>query len=215
MTRWSLLLLTLLTFSLAGCGGSGDTGPDTEPEVPQPGSAVIPEAEMTPAPEGQSEETVETEEVTASIKSWEETEEFIRGQSGKVVVMDLWTTYCAPCRKEFPNLVALHHRLGDKVTCLSVALDYDGLEDYPVEKCREDVLKFLQEQEAVCTNVVCSTAAEDIFGKKIPHQAVPAIYVFNRAGEIVGQFPDTKAENPDEAVYENHVIPLVEKLLAE
>ncbi len=235
--------LLVLILSLSACGPRDAAAPPAPAEVPQPGTGLLTPEEAGPAPQGQSEEGGQSEEVmeptsnatlapgapgagafggtpvaagavAAQVMTWEQSEEFVRAQQGKVVVMDLWTTYCAPCRKEFPNLVALHQRLGGKITCVSISLDFDGLADYPVEKCQADALAFLTEQQATFTNVVCSTPAEEVFGKKIPHQSVPAVYVFNQRGELVGQFPNLQAANPDEFSYATDIAPLVEKLLS-
>ncbi|HRD76684.1 MAG TPA: TlpA disulfide reductase family protein [Hyphomicrobiaceae bacterium] len=61
---------------------------------------------------------------------------------GKVVLLNLWATWCAPCRKEMPGLDRLQKALGsDKFEVVALAVDRAGpekakkfLEDTKVEK---------------------------------------------------------------------------------
>ena len=49
----------------------------------------------------------------------------LRDLHGKVVVLNFWATWCAPCVEEMPSLVALQKDMGDKVTVLAVSMDVD------------------------------------------------------------------------------------------
>lgn len=44
---------------------------------------------------------------------------------GKVVVLNFWASWCAPCIEELPSLIQMQHDLGDHVTVLAVATDQD------------------------------------------------------------------------------------------
>jgi cytochrome c biogenesis protein CcmG/thiol:disulfide interchange protein DsbE len=59
---------------------------------------------------------------------------------GKVVILNFWASWCAPCVEEMPSLVQLQQRFKDKgVTVVGVSIDVDGdayhkfLKDYKID----------------------------------------------------------------------------------
>ena len=54
----------------------------------------------------------------------------LAGQKGKVVLLNIWATWCHPCRTEIPELRALHARYRDRgLELIGVSVDTDGTDD--------------------------------------------------------------------------------------
>jgi len=54
---------------------------------------------------------------------------------GKVLLIDFWATWCAPCRESFPAYQRLVDKFGGKLAVLGVSVDEDasGIEKFRVE----------------------------------------------------------------------------------
>jgi thiol-disulfide isomerase/thioredoxin len=46
--------------------------------------------------------------------------------AGKAVLVNLWATWCAPCRREMPSLERLQRKLGDRIAVLAISEDIGG-----------------------------------------------------------------------------------------
>jgi cytochrome c biogenesis protein CcmG/thiol:disulfide interchange protein DsbE len=62
---------------------------------------------------------------------------------GQVVVLNLWATWCGPCRAEMPSLEKLYHELGPQgLKIVAVSIDQPGMEDAIREFKKEFGLTF-------------------------------------------------------------------------
>ncbi|MBI2469961.1 MAG: TlpA family protein disulfide reductase [Planctomycetes bacterium] len=56
----------------------------------------------------------------------------LESNKGKVVILDLWATWCPPCRKEIPGFINLYKKYKDKgLEIIGVAFDENGQEVVP------------------------------------------------------------------------------------
>jgi thiol-disulfide isomerase/thioredoxin len=171
------------------------------------GSAV-----STPPPRQTGTASPASPAPTVEILSWEQTQKRREQFKGKVVVLDVWSTFCQPCVREFPNLVKLQERFGDKVACMSFDTDYTGAKDEPPESFRKNALAFLTTQKAHLFNVLSSDPNEEFFDK-IHLGGPPAVFVYDRDGKLVKRFDNSRVPKVPEFTYKSDVIPLVERLL--
>lgn len=152
--------------------------------------------------------------VALDIKNWDETLELVAQHKGKVVVLDLWSTSCDPCMIEFPHLVELHKKHGDKLVCMSASCDYAGIKSKPPESYRDHVLEFLTKQNATFQNVLLNVESDVLF-EKIDLASIPAVYVFGVDGKVAKRFDNDNAKPGEDFTYTKDIVPFVEKLLAE
>ncbi len=62
---------------------------------------------------------------------------------GEVVLLNVWATWCAPCRIEMPSMQRLEERLGPKgLRIVAVSIDDPGMESRVIEFARELGLSF-------------------------------------------------------------------------
>lgn len=195
-------MLCLLALFQLGCDAQ-------KPPAAQPLASSSPDDPSTGLPTNTSPDDAQSEDadaVTVEIKDYEGLQQLIASKRGKVVVMDCWSTWCAPCVKEFPGLVKLHEQYGpDQVACISLSFNYEGGKNDTVEEHQEEVLEFLRSQKAAFDNVLASVPAEELYGLLgFETAAIPAIFVYDREGKIARQFEGADAQYGE-----------VEKLVAE
>ncbi|HUY90010.1 MAG TPA: redoxin domain-containing protein [Pirellulales bacterium] len=179
------LLLALLFAFTCGCESQSTPATKATPAKPVANEAAPPPADEAGAPDSM---------VKVQYKSYEGVQELIESHQGKVVVMDCWSTWCEPCVKEFPGLVKLHEKYGaDKVACISVCFDYEGLKKEQPEDYEEPVLKFLREQHAAFDNVIANEPSDELYGK-FGFPSVPAVFVYDRQGKLAKQFENKDAK---------------------
>ncbi|HEU4629694.1 MAG TPA: TlpA disulfide reductase family protein [Gemmatimonadaceae bacterium] len=62
---------------------------------------------------------------------------------GEVVLLNVWATWCAPCREEMPSIEALHRRYGPRgLKVVAVSIDEPGSEDAIRDFARQFGLSF-------------------------------------------------------------------------
>ncbi len=105
-------VLTLAMLALAACSPSERT-PGTVPATPDDG--VVDVGHPVPAYAAVS---LDGDSVS------------LAGQRGKVVLLNVWATWCHPCRDEIPQLRAIHEKYRQQgLELIGVSVDTDGTDE--------------------------------------------------------------------------------------
>jgi len=103
---------------------------------------------------------------------------FFEATAGKVVLLNIWATWCPPCRREIPDLVAISNEYAAKgVVVFGVSLDQKG---DPVAS----VKTFAEKNNMAYVNIV-DNATNQIADAYGGIQSIPTTFIIDRQGNIV------------------------------
>ena len=100
-------------------------------------------------------------------------------QRGKVVVLDLYATWCEPCRQSIPHLIGLHERYEAKGLSL-VGLNVGGPDD------RVKVAGFAAEFHITYPLGFPDKSLTDLFLSD--DKSIPQTFIFNREGRLIKRY---------------------------
>lgn len=108
----------------------------------------------------------------------------IAALKGKVVVVNMWATWCEPCREEFPELVAFEREMRPKGAALvTVSLDM-------ASELAKQVIPFLKKQGVTFPCYIKSAGDDDTFINAVDpgwKGALPATFIYARDGRLVSR----------------------------
>ncbi len=168
----------ITAFMLPGCGSSTDIArPNTtnaNAPVASSNSATAPPASAKP---------LEPALLNTELKDLEGKSFKLSDYSGKVLIVNMWATWCGPCRQEMPELVQLHKDYKSK------GLEVVGLATAQNDPDLEAVKDFIKEQKVdykvVYDNGMLASALTQMTNAR---SVIPQNFIISRDGRIVGHF---------------------------
>jgi len=117
----------------------------------------------------------------------------IKGQEGKVVLLNFWATWCPPCKAEIPHLNNLKEKYKDKFEVIAIAMGERGGKMTSSEKMNA----FIEEYEInyIITNTKENFLVSDAMGGI---KSIPTMFMIAPDGKItqkyVGVVPEEMME---------------------
>ncbi|WP_378182201.1 TlpA family protein disulfide reductase [Aquimarina sp. SS2-1] len=100
---------------------------------------------------------------------------------GNYVLLDFWGSWCPPCLKESPELVALHKKYAENLTIVSIALEKDS------ESWKKVVSKFGYTWKHQIVDQNRFVMLSDI-ARKYGVSEIPAKFLISPEGNLIGNY---------------------------
>ncbi|HKO35914.1 MAG TPA: TlpA disulfide reductase family protein [Pyrinomonadaceae bacterium] len=178
------LICAAAVFGLAGCNSgdqtSGSGVASSSPAInTNPARSTAPTRIVPAGPVALSQEIRDTKVKTLDGGSLK-----LSDYDNKVVVVNIWATWCGPCRQEMPDLVKLNQEYKSRgLVVLGLATTYNERDD------PEHVKKFIKTQNVDYKilwddGALAGPLVQSVNGRSV----IPQSFIISRDGKIVKHF---------------------------
>ncbi|MDI1242804.1 MAG: TlpA disulfide reductase family protein [bacterium] len=176
LNNFALFVVLAVLFSgLTGCGGSKGTSNETASNVV--GNANTPAGE----PKKSEYPPLASAVAQSDMKNLDGSTSKVADRKGKVLLLNMWATWCGPCRGEMPELVKMQDEHRDKGFEIIGLNTDDG-------DTKEMVEEFAAEMKLNYTLVWADTAMQNGLLKISNFNGIPQSFVVDRDGNLRGVF---------------------------
>lgn len=180
VTNTFLFLIFTVVFSLlTSCSNSADSANQTENEAVPPVNTES--NENTQAKKDNSEyPKIPSALATKEIKKIDDSTFKLEDKKGNVVLLNLWATWCGPCRGEMPHLVKMEDEYKEKNFEI-IGLNTD-------DESVEDINKFAEQMKLNYQMAYADGEMMREFLNISKFQGIPQSFLIDRDGRLRGVF---------------------------
>ena len=188
-----ILILFALALTLFACGKKSNPAETNKVEEKDKTTATAIELEQMPI-DNFNFQTMDIMDGNV-IKS----EEFYKEKS--LTLVNVWGTFCGPCKEEMPDLAKLYEDYKDKVNFLGVVVDTNVSMDTNVGEAQQ----IIKDSGVNYKNIMPNPTTEDTL---VNITAMPTTFFVNSDGKVLGGFvgkadKDSLAATIDKLLEEN------------
>ena len=98
---------------------------------------------------------------------------------GKIVIIDFWATWCAPCLAELPRFKRMHHdHHNDGLVILSVSVDQTE---------PRTLRRWIRDHEVIWPQIHDNRGLDNRLARQLGVETVPSTFLFDRLGRLVAR----------------------------
>ena len=120
-----------------------------------------------------------SDELVVETINVEKLDEVLSNRNGKPLLINVWATWCVPCREEFPDLVKLSEKYKTKIDIVGISVDLP-------EEIDSKVIPFLEKHNAGFTNFIVDVKDPEDFINLLNADwsgAIPATFLYDKNGK--------------------------------
>lgn len=177
----NLAIFIALTFAVSNLSGCSNTSNSVKKPLDEPAAGADQVVNNDAAETKKSEyPQIPVAVANADLKKLDDTTFKVADKKGKVVLLNMWATWCGPCRAEMPALVKMQDTYRDQGLEI-IGLNTDG---EPVET----INKFSDEMRLNYTLVWADTELQNSLLKISKFGGIPQSFLIDRDGNLRAVF---------------------------
>ena len=169
----------LATFGVSSCNSSNHTSNANETKINMTVNGSTVPANGAPGGAPNAGVMLPANALDASLKAMDGTAFKLSDLKGKVLLIDLWATWCGPCRNEVPELVKMQTEYGPR------GFEVIGLDISPDQDTQKDVDDFAKEFKI---NYKVAFADRELTLSLMQGGNIPQSIVVTRDGRMIKRF---------------------------
>lgn len=172
-TNLALFVVLSIVFSnLSGCGGTASSEGD-------PKASNSTSTKSGDAPVKSDFPPIAAAVANSDLKNLDGTTFKVADKKGKVVLLNMWATWCGPCRAEMPALVRMQDEHRDSLEIIGLNTDDETV---------ADINEFAADLKLNYTLVWADTAMQAALLKISNFGGIPQSFLIDRDGNLRGVF---------------------------
>ena len=108
-----------------------------------------------------------------------ELNDIIKNREGRVLLINIWATWCVPCKEEFPDLIKISDKYGEQIELVGISIDYP-------DEIESKIVPFLNELQPNFINYVNGENDSEMFINNLNPKwsgAIPATFFYDLEGK--------------------------------